>query len=138
MRKFVLFLAMTILLSGCGAAQKYQLARSAWATVTNAEADGVTGAVVSTFYFISDTEVMMMTSVKNGTKTLVTPFLSAQGTYKVDGNPKVEADFILYMVDAYKNPFECFGKYSKDSGMVIKFPDNSTKIFSKINKVTIK
>jgi hypothetical protein len=129
MKKNIYFTLVLFLLSSCAS---YKLDKTIWYNQSPAEKDGVRGTVVTSLYFISDSNVDVYSSVVVDTNIVVTPFKIAKGTYSISGNPTKEAKISITTENLDKETIKYNGEFHKDKAMILVSQDSIAKLYGKL------
>lgn len=134
MKKLILLLIMSSCLVSC---TTYSLNKSVWFNLSSVEEGGQEANITTSLHFVSEEQVNVFVSVISDTNVIVTPFKYAEGTYKVNGNPKKEAKIDINLTTIEQNKDIWTGYYHKNDGMVLQSSDKVVKIYGKLPDITL-
>jgi hypothetical protein len=132
MKKTLIFIILGIVLLSSCATGNYNLNKTIWYNQSLAENEGVKGTVVTSLYFVSESNVDIYSSVMVDTNLVVTPFKIAKGTYSTSGNPKKEAKISIAVETLHKETVKYNGEFHKDKAMILVSQDSVAKLYGKL------
>lgn len=95
------------------------------------------GLQISSIYLMDDGKVMVMQSVVTDSALVVAPYKVADGTYKLSGNLKRNADIEVNTVTMSRDSLKLKGLVNlKKNSMILVYPDNTTKPFLRNTNIT--
>ena len=134
MKKLIILFLVLIGLSSCAT---YKLDKSVWSNLSFVEKDGQKADMTTSLHFISDKQVDVFVSVVSDTNFIVTPFKYAEGTYRVSGNPRKQAQINIDITTIDKNKVTWTGLFHKNEAMILQSTDSGVKLYGQLPNVTL-
>lgn len=132
--KIIILMALLAALTGCAAPKA---ANTVWVGADPVKYLDQRGLQISSIYLMDDGKAMVMQSVVTDSALVVAPYKVADGTYKLSGNLKRNADIEVNTVTMSRDSLKLKGLVNlKKNSMILVYPDNTTKPFLRNTNIT--
>ena len=130
MKKYFV-IVLSLLLSGLSGCATYNLEKTIWFNISPViENEGVKGNVVTSLYFMTDTNVDFYASVIVDSTVIVHPYMMSRGTYSTSGKPRKEAQISITAVDMQNETVKYNGAFRKTDGMFLMSHDSIVRAYN--------
>ena len=135
MKKYFLGL-IAIAFCSC-APSSYNLTNTVWYNVTSGELDGVEGNVFTSIYFLEDNQMCVNTSVECNNEMIVSPTITALGSYHYEGTLKKGIRLTISKTDTWGNTTSNRGIITPN-GLFLMETDSIARVYNKATNLTVK